>query len=569
MKTRKLGITKQLCLMISVLILLGDVVLGVALSNRVQSMLLEHIQTNALNIANCAAAGINPEEMKDIYKLGEDSEYWDSVYQELSVYLENGGVEYVYVAGMLENQFSFIMDTDPEEPGMYGDSVEPDSDNEAALQGVASVNDEPFGDEWGLHLTAWSPIISDGEVVAVVGVDVSYDSVQKSLGKVTKLIVTICAVIYVVLVMALFLISRRLSKGFWVINQKIMDLTDGSGDLTKKIEDKSGTEFEVIAQNINKFIMEVQSLVIQIGESSGEIHQSIKKMHQNVKESTENANSISSVAKELSASMQNLSETVEQLDSSAEEMHHSIQITMGDVNTGNELVQDIKNKAGLIKSQTLEKEQNIQKTVELQQKKMLESMEAGQKVSKISDLTEDILSIASQTNLLALNASIEAARAGEAGKGFAVVADEIRMLADSSRDTAGNIQHISSEVVSAVEELIEASNELLCIVNNSMLSDYQHFFQAAENYSYDAEKMQTLIDNYTKNMSGLVKRIEEMASHTGSIANTVAECDKGIIETTQNIMVLAEDMNSIARESDQVTIVEEQLRDKIQKYKTE
>ncbi len=292
-------------------------------------------------------------------------------------------------------------------------------------------------------------------------------------------------------------------------------------------------------------------------------------MHQNVKESTENANSISSVAKELSASMQNLSETVEQLDSSAEEMHHSIQITMGDVNTGNELVQDIKNKAGLIKSQTLEKEQNIQKTVELQQKKMLESMEAGQKVSKISDLTEDILSIASQTNLLALNASIEAARAGEAGKGFAVVADEIRMLADSSRDTAGNIQHISSEVVSAVEELIEASNELLCIVNNSMLSDYQHFFQAAENYSYDAEKMQTLIDNYTKNMSGLVKRIEEMASHTGSIANTVAECDKGIIETTQNIMVLAEDMNSIARESDQVTIVEEQLRDKIQKYKTE
>lgn len=569
MKTRKLGITKQMCLMISVLILLGDLVMGTILGNRVQAMLLEHIQNNALNIANCAAAGINPDEMKDIYELGEKSEYWDSVYQELSVYLENGGVEYVYVAGMIENQFSFILDTDPEEPGLYGEYVEPDSDNEAALQGVASVNDEPFGDEWGLHLTAWSPVISDGEVIAVVGVDVSYDSVQKSLGKVTELIVEICAVIYVILMVALLLISRRLSKGFCEINQKIKDLTDGSGDLTKKIEDKSGTEFEVIAQNINKFIMEVQSLVIQIGGSSGEIHDSIKNMHGNVKESTENATSISAVAEELSASMQILSDTVKQLDVSAEEMHYSIQRTMEDVNSGNELVRNIKDKAGDIKTETSEKEQNIQMVVEQQQKKMLESIEAGKKVTSISDLTEDILSIASQTNLLALNASIEAARAGEAGKGFAVVADEIRVLADSSRDTAGNIQLISSEVVNAVEALMSASNELLHIVNDSMLPDYQQFFQTADGYSKDAEKMQNLIDNYTENMSGIANRIEGMASHTNSIAKTVTECDSGISETAQNIVILAEEMNNIIYESDKVTVAEEQLRDKIKKYKTE
>lgn len=144
MKTRKIGITKQMCILISVLILLGDIVLGAVLTNKVQSMLLGNIQQNARNISNCAASDVNPEQVKDIWEKGEQSEYWDSVHQELTVYLENGEVEYVYIAGMVEDQFSFLLDTDPEEPGLYGDEIEPDSDSESAMNGTASVNDEPF-----------------------------------------------------------------------------------------------------------------------------------------------------------------------------------------------------------------------------------------------------------------------------------------------------------------------------------------------------------------------------------------------------------------------------------------
>lgn len=49
-----------------------------------------------------------PCEIKDIYEKGQDSEYWNSVHEELSVYLENGGVEYVYTAGMIDGQFALL-----------------------------------------------------------------------------------------------------------------------------------------------------------------------------------------------------------------------------------------------------------------------------------------------------------------------------------------------------------------------------------------------------------------------------------------------------------------------------
>jgi methyl-accepting chemotaxis protein len=85
----------------------------------------------------------------------------------------------------------------------------------------------------------------------------------------------------------------------------------------------------------------------------------------------------------------------------------------------------------------------------------------------MSGIVEMISNITGQINLLALNATIESARAGEAGRGFAVVASEVKSLANQAKQATdkigqeiGNLNLISSDVVTALDQIKKAINSV-------------------------------------------------------------------------------------------------------------
>lgn len=195
-----------------------------------------------------------------------------------------------------------------------------------------------------------------------------------------------------------------------------------------------------------------------------------------------------------------------------------------------------------------------------------EAVEASKSVNEIEKLTENILNIATQTNLLALNASIEAARAGEAGRGFAVVADEIRQLADSSRETANNIQEISGKVIEAVNNLSANATEMIRFVDEKVALDYDNFVKIIGNYDADSDQASNTFNEFAVKSKDSLGTMNDMNEGINNISITIEESAKGVTNVAQEISQLVTAISAITVQADENKNLSEDLSDEVAKF---
>ena len=152
----------------------------------------------------------------------------------------------------------------------------------------------------------------------------------------------------------------------------------------------------------------------------------------------------------------------------------------------------------IAESSTVTATQNVEKM----QAQLAIEEEKSKAVEKIHQLSDAILNISGQTNLLALNASIEAARAGEAGRGFAVVASEISDLAAETNTAANEIQQVSTSVMEAIRGLEQISGNMLQFIHDTVLSDYEKFSVASDQFSEQTTSLELNIDQLLDALGG-------------------------------------------------------------------
>lgn len=348
-------------------------------------------------------------------------------------------------------------------------------------------------------------------------------------------------------------------------NKQLSDIIDninnGKGDLTMRVDVKSHDEIGQSAIGINHFIETLQNIMSKIINNSNVLDGVVGKVAESVNSSSDSANDISAIMEELSATMEEVSATTGGVSSNTASAEEKVKDMAEQTKIISQYAQEMKGRAVTLEQTANDNKNSTSQVINDITGELNTALENSRSVEKVAQLTEDILSISSQTNLLALNASIEAARAGEAGKGFAVVADEIRQLADSSRETANNIQTINEQVIEAVNGLVKASERIISYINENILPDYEAFVQGGRQYSEDAVHIDDSMAEYEKSAEEILSTMIEITDAIEGINKAVEESANGVTDAAVNVDSLVQSMSEVHGKMEENSSVAKSLKD--------
>ena len=257
-------------------------------------------------------------------------------------------------------------------------------------------------------------------------------------------------VVLVGAVVVLWMIGRTIGKGVQSAAQAIEQISEGDGDLTRRLPVVGKDEVARLSANFNSFVEKIHALVssvnetaVEIASASTEVAASSEQIAANVSNQSQQTTEASGAIEEMAATVEQSSERVQAAVEAAEQAGHQAKSGQGVVD---ETVSSMNSIAESVGGAT----------------RLIEELGArGEEIGRVIEVINDI---ADQTNLLALNAAIEAARAGEHGRGFAVVADEVRKLADrttkATEEVTESIRAIQDGTRDAVQQMRDGGSKV-------------------------------------------------------------------------------------------------------------
>lgn len=424
--------------------------------------------------------------------------------------------------------------------------------------------------EDGDLITVYKPIEDNaGKVVAILGCDYDASSIAAELQKAVVQTLQIGGICLILAILILMIIVSRITKGLMQVNAKIYDLVHNEGDLTQKLDVRSGDELELIAGNVNELLAYIRKIMIGISSGSMRLMSTSRKMVDHLSSADESITDVSATMQEMSAAMEETTSSLNQITEAIDEIYSSVERIAGNADAGKVSSQEMESRASGANDAAAEGEKKANIETEKMAASLNEKIAKSKSVEQIEILTSNIIEITEQTNLLALNASIEAARAGEAGRGFAVVADEIGKLAGNSADAAARIRQVSAEVIQAVDELAEGSQQMIEFVRNSTEEGFGGLVATSENYATDANAMRAMMEQFAQTAEELRSTMDGIRESISAVNIAVEESAKGIAGVSESSVQLTGNVNDIQSEASDNNGIAEDLATEVGKFKLE
>ncbi len=346
------------------------------------------------------------------------------------------------------------------------------------------------------------------------------------------------------------LIPKTISKPLNQMVQRLKDIADGEGDLTRRIDIRSGDEVGELAAGFNQFMEKLQKMIADIFRNSEILN--------------DTASSLSTASSEISVGIRGMSDRSRLISKASGELTHNmgnIAMDMTDVlnhvNTVSEASEGLTEKIDGMVVSSQNTYQMTESAVKEADSASMTINRLGHIVGQIGTVTETITEISEQTNLLALNATIEAARAGSAGRGFAVVAGEIKELALQTSKATMDIKEKINSVQSSTSDTVKIIEKIIAIIN-SVNDGISHVLSAAqtqatitremsENISRAANGIGNVNDNIADNHAvtdNIFHDIEEINQDAGAISKRTFQVDESVAQLNQ----LAEQLKQLVGE---------------------
>ena len=508
-----------------------------------------------------------------VYKVTVGSE-GTQVYQNLQGDLRKKqkacGIAFLYTLYTDGKKVYYGVDSDEDAAKVGDEFADSYAELEPVFGGKEYIQDYIDHTEDGDLITVYKPIEDNaGKVVAILGCDYDASSIAAELQKAVVQTLQIGGICLILAILILTIIVSRITKGLMQVNAKIYDLVHNEGDLTQKLDVRSGDELELIAGNVNELLAYIRKIMIGISSGSMRLMSSSRKMVDHLSSADESITDVSATMQEMSAAMEETTSSLNQITEAIDEIYSSVERIAGNADAGKVSSQEMESRASGANDAAAEGEKKANIETEKMADSLNEKIAKSKSVEQIEILTSNIIEITEQTNLLALNASIEAARAGEAGRGFAVVADEIGKLAGNSADAAAKIRQVSAEVIQAVDELAEGSQQMIEFVRNSTEEGFGGLVATSENYATDANAMRAMMEQFAQTAEELRSTMDGIRESISAVNIAVEESAKGIAGVSESSVQLTGNVNDIQSEASDNNGIAEDLAKEVGKFKLE
>ncbi|BFL43502.1 methyl-accepting chemotaxis protein [Agathobacter rectalis] len=508
-----------------------------------------------------------------VYKVTVGSE-GTQVYQNLQGDLRKKqkacGIAFLYTLYTDGKKVYYGVDSDEDAAKVGDEFADSYVELEPVFGGKEYIQDYIDHTEDGDLITVYKPIEDNaGKVVAILGCDYDASSIAAELQKAVVQTLQIGGICLILAILILTIIVSRITKGLMQVNAKIYDLVHNEGDLTQKLDVRSGDELELIAGNVNELLAYIRKIMIGISSGSMRLMSSSRKMVDHLSSADESITDVSATMQEMSAAMEETTSSLNQITEAIDEIYSSVERIAGNADAGKVSSQEMESRASGANDAAAEGEKKANIETEKMAASLNEKIAKSKSVEQIEILTSNIIEITEQTNLLALNASIEAARAGEAGRGFAVVADEIGKLAGNSADAAAKIRQVSAEVIQAVDELAEGSQQMIEFVRNSTEEGFGGLVATSENYATDANAMRAMMEQFAQTAEELRSTMDGIRESISAVNIAVEESAKGIAGVSESSVQLTGNVNDIQSEASDNNGIAEDLATEVGKFKLE